>query len=144
MKRSTYILLGIALVLMLALAACGGDAGNDSASASDAGGAETSASADANLPTGDVAAGEAKFNEVCIACHGPGGEGVEGLGKPFTTSDFVTSQSDAELLAFVKVGRPVGDPANTTGIDMPPKGGNPALTDQQLMDIIAYIRTLHE
>ena|GEM_PF-3871922 len=24
---------------------------------------------------------------------------------------------------------------------MPPKGGNPALTDQQIMDIIAYLRT---
>ena len=68
----------------------------------------------------------------------------KGLGKPFTTSDFVTSKSDAELLAFIKVGRPVGDPDNTTGIDMPPKGGNPALTDAQLMDVIAYIRTLHE
>ncbi|MCO5182618.1 MAG: c-type cytochrome [Anaerolineae bacterium] len=143
--KSSIIWLGtLLLVLIMALAACGGDSGGDSAPASDAGSAETSASADTNLPTGDVAAGEAKFNEVCIACHGPGGEGVEGLGKPFTTSDFVTSQSDAELLAFVKVGRPVGDPANTTGIDMPPKGGNPALTDQQLMDIIAYIRTLHE
>jgi disulfide bond formation protein DsbB len=81
---------------------------------------------------------------VCIACHGPGGVGVEGLGKPFTTSEFVRSQTDAELLAFVKVGRPIGHPDNTTGVDMPPKGGNPALTDEDLLDIIAYIRTLQE
>ncbi|WP_416201847.1 hypothetical protein [Thermoflexus sp.] len=26
---------------------------------------------------------------------------------------------------------------------MPPKGGNPALTDQDLADIIAFIRTLN-
>jgi disulfide bond formation protein DsbB len=141
MKRSTRIILGIALVLMLALAACGGDSGSDSSTSSSS--SEPAAPA-VEVATGDAVAGEAKFNEVCIACHGPGGEGVEGLGKPFTTSDFVTSQSDAELLAFIKVGRPVGDPDNTTGIDMPPKGGNPALTDVQLTDIIAYIRTLHE
>jgi disulfide bond formation protein DsbB len=27
-------------------------------------------------------------------------------------------------------------------VDMPPKGGNPALTDQDLYDVIAFIRTL--
>jgi hypothetical protein len=27
-------------------------------------------------------------------------------------------------------------------VDMPPKGGNPALTDSDLNDITAYIRTL--
>jgi disulfide bond formation protein DsbB len=48
------------------------------------------------------------------------------------------------LLAFVKTGRPPGDPANTTGVDMPPKGGNPTLTDQDLADIIAHIRTVEE
>jgi disulfide bond formation protein DsbB len=139
MKRSTIIVLGMVLVLMLALAACGGDADNDSASS-----ASSSEPAAAAVAAGDAVAGEAKFNEVCIACHGPGGVGVEGLGKPFTTSEFLTTVSDEELLAFVKVGRPVGDPDNTTGIDMPPKGGNPALTDAQLLDIIAYVRTLHE
>jgi disulfide bond formation protein DsbB len=59
-----------------------------------------------------------------------------------TTSAFIKSQSDAQLLDFVKKGRPVSDPANTTKVDMPPKGGNPALTDAQLLDIIAYIRSV--
>ena len=81
---------------------------------------------------------------VCIACHGAGGVGVEGLGKPFTTSEFLLTVSDQELLDFIKTGRPISHPDNTTGVDMPPKGGNPALTDEQLTDIIAYIRTLHE
>ena len=52
--------------------------------------------------------------------------------------------SDEQLLAFIKTGRPTSDPANTTGVDMPPKGGNPALTDAQIVDIIAFIRTLHQ
>ena len=136
MKRMN-ILWGILLVFTLLLNACGGDAGSDSNS-------ENEVSESSGPARGDPEAGEDKYNEVCIACHGPSGEGVEGLGKPFTTSDFIIAQSDEDLLAFVKNGRPVGDPTNTTGIDMPPKGGNPALTDEQILDIIAYIRTLHE
>ncbi|HRQ72431.1 MAG TPA: c-type cytochrome [Phycisphaerales bacterium] len=84
------------------------------------------------------------FIASCSACHGARGEGMEGLGKPLKGSDFVASKSDAELLAFVKSGRPVWDAENTTGIDMPPKGGNPALTDDQIADIIAHIRTLQQ
>ena len=80
----------------------------------------------------------------CAACHGPNGEGVTGLGKPFTTSEFIASKTDAELVEFLKVGRAVGDPLNTTGVAMPPKGGNPALTDQELLDLVAFIRTLHQ
>ncbi len=91
---------------------------------------------------GDAAHGEALFNQVCIACHGVGGEGIEGLGKPLPTSTFVASLSDRELLDFVKTGRPANHPDNTTGVDMPPKGGNPALTDQDILDIISYIRIL--
>lgn len=82
------------------------------------------------------------FVSSCSACHGPNGEGIEGLGKPFTTSEFVASSSDKELMTMIKMGRPVWDAANTTGLDMPSKGGNPAITDDQLNDIIAYIRSV--
>jgi disulfide bond formation protein DsbB len=57
-------------------------------------------------------------------------------------SDFVATRTDAELVAFIKSGRSVDDPLNTTGVAMPPKGGNPALTDADLADIVAYIRSL--
>ncbi len=139
MMRKYTILALLALLVVLALAACGGGGG---------GGEGGEPVAEVPQPTatsaGDAAAGKTQFDTVCIACHGPGGVGVEGLGKPFTTSEFLLSVNDQELLEFVKTGRPVGHPDNTTGVDMPPKGGNPALTDEQLMDIIAYIRTLHE
>lgn len=136
MTRKNMILAFLALlVLSMALVACGGG-----------GGAEPVAEAPQATPTpaGDPVAGKAQFDTVCIACHGPGGVGVTGLGKPFTTSEFLLTVNDQELLTFIKTGRPISDPANTTGVDMPPKGGNPALTDEQLIDIIAYIRTLHE
>lgn len=82
------------------------------------------------------------FVASCSACHGPNGEGIEGLGKPFTTSEFVTTSSDKELMTMIKMGRPVWDAANTTGLDMPSKGGNPAITDDQLSIIISYIRSV--
>lgn len=134
MRFEKFVYAGILLVLALALVACGGESTTEEG----AGGEGETVSA------GDPVAGEEKYNEVCIACHGPEGEGIEGLGKPFQTSEFVRTHSDQELLEFIKQGRPISDPENTTGVDMPPKGGNPALTDEQIMDIIAYIRTLQE
>lgn len=138
---SRRVLLGFVLIVVLAmaLAACGG--GGSAAPSATTAPAEPTA---APVSVGDVAAGEEQFNSICIACHGPGGTGIEGLGKPFTTSTFLLTVSDQELLEFIKQGRPSTDPLNTTGVDMPPKGGNPALTDAQILDIIAYVRTLHE
>lgn len=96
------------------------------------------------VSAGDAKAGADHFSEVCSACHGPGGEGIEGLGKDLTNSEFVAGLSDEELLAFIQEGRPADHPDNTTGVAMPPRGGNPDFTDEQLLDIIAHIRTLQE
>ena len=43
---------------------------------------------------------------------------------------------------FVKVGRMPFDPLNLTGVQMPPKGGNPSLSEEDLADIGAYLDTL--
>ncbi|MBE2194847.1 MAG: c-type cytochrome [Anaerolinea sp.] len=88
-----------------------------------------------------IAKGERLF-VACGACHGANAKGIPNLGKDLTASEFVTGLSDAELLTFIKTGRPIWDPLNTTGIDMPPKGGNPALSDDDILAIIAYIRSL--
>lgn len=133
-KKNTIWLIAMAL-LLVGLAACGGDDNSGAAASSTDG--ET-----AVVSTGDPEAGKAQYDKICIACHGPTGEGIEGLGKPFTTSDFLRQRNDEEMLAFIKTGRPSGDPLNTTGVDMPPKGGNPALTDEQILNIVAYIRSL--
>lgn len=122
----TILLLGLAVLLV---AACGG------------GGAATQPTP---APAGDAAKGQEVFATTCAACHGPKGEGVQGLGKDMTTSQFIADQTDAQLLEFVKKGRDTSDPLNTTGVAMPPKGGNPALTDEQLVDIIAFIRSIHK
>ena len=122
---------------MIAAATAEAEAAQAAQAATPAEGAAVAASA------GNAENGKALF-VTCAACHGPNGEGVTGLGKPFTTSEFIASKTDAELVEFLKVGRAVGDPLNTTGVAMPPKGGNPALTDQELLDLVAFIRTLHQ
>ncbi|WP_420645674.1 c-type cytochrome [Candidatus Leptofilum sp.] len=137
MKTKNTFWFILMILLLVGLAACGGG-GDDRADSADSSADEETAV----VSTGDPEAGKQQYDQVCIACHGPGGEGIEGLGKPFTTSDFLQETNDEEMLEFIKVGRPSGDPLNTTGVDMPPKGGNPALTDEQILDIIAYVRTL--
>ena len=128
MKRMLVIL----SVLALVFAACGGD--------SDGGGTEDTGGSSGL--TGDVAAGEATFASTCASCHGADARGLEGLGKDLHNNAFVDGLNDDELVAFLEQGRSAGDPANETGIDMPPKGGNPSLTEQDLYDVAAYLRTL--
>lgn len=93
---------------------------------------------------GDPAEGQSLFTGTCAACHGPNGEGIQGLGKDMTTSDFVAGLTDQELIEFIKVGRDPSDPLNTTGIGMPAKGGNPALSDEDLQNIVSYMRTIQK
>ena len=91
--------------------------------------------------TGDAQRGGVVWSSTCRSCHGQGGEGIPGQGKDIRGSEFIAQRSDEELLDFVRVGRMPFDPLNTTGIQMPPKGGNPLLKDQDLLDAIAFLRT---
>jgi mono/diheme cytochrome c family protein len=136
---NTRIALLALLALLLALAACGGGGGDTTT----APGQEAAPATAAPVAAGDPVAGEALYNTNCASCHAPDGTGVPGLGKDLTTGEFIAAHSDEELVDFIKVGRGPTDPDNTTGIAMPPKGGNPALTDDQIRDIVAWIRTVH-
>ena len=140
--KKTLILISLLVLVVSMLVACGGG-GTEAPAPAPAQPAATQLPAAAAVPTGDPAKGKEAF-VTCAGCHGPEAKGIEGLGKDMTTSVFIKGQTDEQLLAFVKVGRPASDPANTVGVDMPPKGGNPAMTDQQIMDVIAYIRSLQQ
>lgn len=89
-----------------------------------------------------IAHGSKVYAGTCIACHGGDGKGLPSLGKDLVNSEFCRKLDDDTLLAFVKRGRDPSDPLNTTKILMPPKGGNPALSDDDLLDVIAYVRSL--
>ncbi len=134
MKAVRITLVGLVVAAMF-LAACGGGSPQPTLSAE--------AQKYASLK-GDATAGKAKFDSTCAACHGPDAKGLPGLGKDLTTSTFAKGLPDAELILFVTKGRDPSDPLNTTGVQMPPRVGNPALTDQDLADIIAYVRTLEQ
>lgn len=138
MTHKKAILITLIILLAGLLAACGGGGATETADTEVKPRDEAAAEAHA----GDPVAGEQQYQQLCSACHGPDAKGMPNLGKDLTTSEFARGKTDEELMEFIKTGRPSGDPLNTTGIDMPPRGGNPALTDEQIMDIVAYVRTL--
>ncbi len=82
------------------------------------------------------------YKSSCAACHGPDAKGIPNLGKDLVNSEFCKSQTDDQLVDFVKKGRAADDPANTTKVAMPPKGGNPALKDEDLRAIVTYLASL--
>ncbi len=123
-----------AAVTGLALFACGGGSGSESGTPAEV----------KPLPPGNAADGETVYKGTCIKCHGPDATGIEGSGTNLTTSEFIPNRTDAELVDYIKVGRPMNDPLNKTGIAMPPYGANPSLTDQNLADVVAFLRTLQD
>ena len=123
MNRTGFgFVVGPLLVLALAVG-CGGGGGDAAVS-------------------GDAAGGHQVFKQVCSICHGQDDEGMPMLGKDLRGNEFVASQGDEELVEFLKEGRPATHPDNDRGVDMPPRGGNPTITDEQLAQVVAYLRTL--
>lgn len=152
-RLNTELILPTVLALLLVLVSTAGVwFAHSQPSVADLGGEEmTSAAAvpesdpaDDQLSVGDPEAGQQMFVQTCAACHGPQGRGIEGLGKDMSASEFIATHSNAELVDFIKAGRDPSDPLNTTGVAMPPKGGNPSLTDEDLLDIVAYIREMQQ
>lgn len=77
------------------------------------------------------------FQRTCATCHGADAHGLPDLGKDLTISEFFRDSTDEALLHFVQEGRVVEG-----GTSMPPRGGFPDLTDDEIRDAITYIRTL--
>ena len=132
MKQRSIILFVVVFVLFgLLVSACSG-------------GSKSTASSSGSGSTGDAAAGKTVFDSTCAGCHGLDAKGKPDRGVDLTTSAFVKSTSDADLVTFISTGRPTSDPASKTGRTMPAKGGDPSLTDKDLADIVAYLRTLQK
>jgi cytochrome c oxidase subunit 3 len=93
---------------------------------------------------GDVEKGKKIAVETCASCHGADLRGLPKNGLDLVTSSFVASLDDQKLLDFMKGGRQPFEPTNTTGVAMPPRGGNPLLNDERLKDVIAYLRLVQE
>lgn len=73
--------------------------------------------------------GKTTFISTCAGCHQPKGEGKTGLAPSLTDQDFLALVTDSFIRTTVKKGRP--------GTNMIPFA---FLTDDQVNDIIAYLR----
>jgi mono/diheme cytochrome c family protein len=135
--------LALTLGLVAFLSSCGGQSADQTAgtNAAPTTTPETPPSdtppTDAAAAGGTIAAGEAIYKQRCVLCHGTEGKG-DGVGaagldpKPRNHTDgtYMNAQSDEALLAVISAG----------------KGQMPAwgqvLTEQQMKDVLAYVRTL--
>jgi disulfide bond formation protein DsbB len=115
------------LAVLVILTACGG--GSDE---------------EPEAPGPSIAEGKAVYDRICSTCHGLDARGLPGLGQDLYNNTFSQSLGDQELVDFLKVGRPSGHPLNQTGVDMPPRGGDPTITEDELKSIVAFLRTLEE
>lgn len=84
--------------------------------------------------------GLTRYREACSGCHGLNAEGVPNLGNVLVNNTFIQSLTDTELLQFIRNGRDLNSPENTSGLVMPPSGGRPDLDDAEMKTIIAYLR----
>jgi mono/diheme cytochrome c family protein len=101
--------------------------------------AASSPSPGAALP-GDPAKGQALYGANCATCHGSSlGGGIGPALNPITKLPGVPNSLDvAFLIDIITNGRKhqAGDPGS---VDMPAKGGNSGLTEQDVKDLASFI-----
>ena len=107
-----------------------------------------------SFAAGDAAAGKANFG-ACVACHGEGGKGdgptgkaLAAAGQPtprdFTVGDFkFGTNKDGEVGTDQDLHDVIKNGAATYGGN-PLMAPNPALSDAQIADLIAFIRSLKQ
>lgn len=86
---------------------------------------------------GDPRSGEKLFVLACGKCHGRRRDGSLNVRGDVMGSESTAEEMNQELFEIIKTGRK----ADGTRL-MPPKGGSSALTDENLYDIVAFIRSL--
>jgi mono/diheme cytochrome c family protein len=90
-------------------------------------------------PEGEVATSSGLYSVHCIACHGADATGVAGLGLNLVDSELVAGSSQAELAAFLKVGRLPDSPDSVTGVPMPAFAW---MGDAELAEVAGYLKSL--
>jgi len=90
---------------------------------------------------GDISRGQASYNLICLTCHGPNGDGYAsgGTGTAIGKAGTLDKVSDGFLRVTIKEGR-----TNTRMLGFGKEGPRTmaALSDQEIDDIIAYLRTV--
>jgi mono/diheme cytochrome c family protein len=89
---------------------------------------------------GDPRFGKQWFDQVCSTCHGVQGDGylAGGSGTAIGKPGFLSKVSDGYIRETIKVGR-----SNTRMLPFQGPAGLSNMTDQEIDDIITYMRTLN-
>jgi len=85
----------------------------------------------------DIGNGSRIYAQTCVACHGADGTGALPGTPDFTAASGPLAKSDEELIRIITEG--VQTPGSP--IPMPPHGGNHKMTDQDVIDTLAYLRS---
>lgn len=80
--------------------------------------------------------GQDIYDRACFSCHGADGEGMMPGVPDLTVQNSVLQKPEAELVRNTMQG--VQSPGSP--LAMPPKGGNPDLTEQNIVDAIRYMQ----
>jgi len=83
--------------------------------------------------------GKKQFENNCLGCHGPKGNGYSagGTGTAIGKAGFLRKVSDGFIRTTIKEGR-----SNTRMRSFQGPGGLANITNQEVEDIIAYLRTV--
>lgn len=88
------------------------------------------------LPAPAQSSGLEVYMNSCVACHGADGQGVLPGVPDLAAADGFLARSDATLLQRIRDGyQSLGSP-----LAMPPKGGNPSLTDDDIKAVVEYMK----
>lgn len=92
---------------------------------------------------GNAAKGKVVYDQYCAACHGTSGKGdgpaaaaLNPKPRDHTDAKYMATLKDQDIVKVMKEG---GAAVGKSPL-MPPWGGH--LTDQQIQDLVAYIRSL--
>jgi len=88
---------------------------------------------------GDPRLGKFWFDQICSTCHGPKGDGYAsgGTGTAIGKSGFLSKASDGFIRVTIRDGR-----SNTRMLGFRGEAALANLTDREIDDIIAYLRTV--
>lgn len=92
-------------------------------------------SAPAVAAKGNATEGKAQFAKKCAACHGAEGEGKEAIAKMFNVKMRPLGSKEVQAKNDTDLGKNVNDGVGK----MKPVTG---LSEQQVADVIAFVRTL--
>jgi disulfide bond formation protein DsbB/cytochrome c5 len=86
-------------------------------------------------PPASKSPGAQTFSQSCQGCHTPNGQGYVNI-----RASWLSGKTDAEIVAFLKKGRAVTEADNFSKQAMPPYGGQPFLSEAQLLELTQHLQ----